>query len=284
MAKAIPNPEPKRPVGSTKGPGDWDDPLARELAGFPGGSNPGIESRSSVGGAAAFDPLELEGLRAENTELRSIIDELRQLVDEAATKGEETWAERQKEYETLLDEKNLTIQSMAEKVQELESRPPPGPPTPKEEELLAMSEELERERCQLQQERRQVEEDRNQLSEDEQTMTQQMREMECQMAKERADMARQKTELTRIHDEIRHELEKIERNGQLNQRLGQLRQRYQEVTARTGAAGETPAGGVAGIPTSTAPAAPAQTSAKGETGPKKKDSGLLRRFFGQGGG
>ena len=35
MAKAIPNPEPQRP-GVPKGPGDWDDPLARELAGFGG--------------------------------------------------------------------------------------------------------------------------------------------------------------------------------------------------------------------------------------------------------
>ena len=283
MAKAIPNPEPQRPAGGPSGPGDWDDPLARELAGFPGGSHQGVDPLSSVGGAPAVDPLEVEGLRAENTELRSIIAELRQLVDEAATKGEETWAERQKEYETLLDEKTVTIQTMAEKVQELESRPPPGPPTPKEEELLAMSEELERERCTLQQERRQVEEDRNQLAEDEQSMTQQMREMEVQMAKERADMARQKTELQRLHDEIRHELEKIERNGQLNQRLGQLRQRYQEVSARTGGSGETPAGGIAGI-SPAAPAAPAQPAAKGEPVPKKKDSGLLRRFFGQGGG
>ena len=229
----------------------------------------------SPASAPAGDPLELEGLRAENNELRSIIAELRQLVDEAATKGEETWAERQKEYESLLDEKTETIRVQAEKIQELENRPPPGPATPKEEELLAMSEELERERCQMQQERRQLEEDRNQLAEDEQTMTQQMRDMEVQMAKERADMARQKTELQRIHDEIRHELEKIERNGQLNQRLGQLRQRYQEVSARSGVTGES-SGGVQGLPAAE-PEPP-------KTDPKKRDSGLLRRFFGQGGG
>jgi chromosome segregation ATPase len=273
MAKAIPNPEPQRPAGPPSG-AEWDDPLARELAGFPGGSHPGVNASSS---APAADPLELEGLRAENAELRSIIAELRQLVDEAATKGEETWAERQKEYETLLDEKTETIRVQAEKIQELENRPPPGPATPKEEELLAMSEELERERCTLQQERRQLEEDRNQLAEDEQTMTQQMREMEVQMAKERADMARQKTELQRIHDEIRHELEKIERNGQLNQRLGQLRQRYQEVSARSGGGGESSAG-MQGLP----PVAQTEPDSKGD--PKKRDSGLLRRFFGQGGG
>jgi DNA repair exonuclease SbcCD ATPase subunit len=276
MAKAIPNPEPQRPAGASGGH-EWDDPLARELAGFPGGSHPGVSPAS----APAADPLELEGLRAENNELRSIIAELRQLVDEAATKGEETWAERQKEYESLLDEKTETIRVQAEKVQELESRPPPGPATPKEEELLAMSEEIERERCQLQQERRQLEEDRNQLAEDEQTMTQQMREMEVQMAKERADMARQKTELQRIHDEIRHELEKIERNGQLNQRLGQLRQRYQEVSARSGNTGES-SGGYQGLPPQGAPSA--EQDSKSDSGSKKRDSGLLRRFFGQGGG
>src|SRR5260370_16970410 len=141
MAKAIPNPEPQRP-GVPKGPGDWDDPLARELAGF-GGSHQGIGPASSAS-IPAVDPLELEGLRAENTELRSIIAELRQLVDEAATKGEETWAERQKEYETLLDEKTETIRTQAEKMQELESRPPPGPPTPNDEEFLPMTEELHR--------------------------------------------------------------------------------------------------------------------------------------------
>jgi chromosome segregation ATPase len=276
MAKAIPNPEPQRSGGTVPG-AEWDDPLARELAGFPGGSHPGLNPASS---ASAADPLELEGLRAENNELRGIIAELRQLVDEAASKGEETWAERQKEYEGLLDEKTEIIRTQAEKIQELESRPPPGPATPKEEELLAMSEELERERCTLQQERRQVEEDRNQLAEDEQTMTQQMREMEVQMAKERADMARQKTELQRIHDEIRHELEKIERNGQLNQRLGQLRQRYQEVSARSGTVSETPSGAVQSLP----PEAASEPEEPPKTDPKKRDSGLLRRFFGQGGG
>jgi DNA repair exonuclease SbcCD ATPase subunit len=273
MAKAIPNPEPQRPAGASPGSHEWDDPLARELAGFPGGSHPGLSPATS---APAGDPLELEGLRAENNELRSIIAELRQLVDEAATKGEETWAERQKEYESLLDEKTETIRVQAEKIQELENRPPPGPATPKEEELLAMSEELERERCQMQQERRQLEEDRNQLAEDEQTMTQQMREMEVQMAKERADMARQKTELQRIHDEIHHELEKIERNGQLNQRLGQLRQRYQEVSARSGSTGES-SGAMQSLPPADEPEPP-------KTDLKKRDSGLLRRFFGQGGG
>ena len=57
-------------------------------------------------------------------------------------------------------------------------------------ELLAMSEELERERCQLHQAQRELDDFRKRLSQDEQDMHGQMREVEVQMARERADYAR----------------------------------------------------------------------------------------------
>jgi DNA repair exonuclease SbcCD ATPase subunit len=184
-----------------------------------------------IGAAQHSEPngtLDPEHLLRENEELRSIIAELKQQENEIRQQEENKFLERQKEFESILEEKSEIIRSLHQKAQDLEARPV-VPATPKEEELLALSEELERERCQLQQERRQLEEERQQLEEDEQSMTKQMREMEVQMARERADFARQRNELNRIQEEIRREMENIERNGLLNQRLFQLRQRSQDV-------------------------------------------------------
>jgi hypothetical protein len=177
---------------------------------------------------------ELEQLRSENTELRSIIAELNQKWDQTEVQGDQKVDERLKEYESLLEEKSELIRNLHLKIQEIQDQRPVKPPTPKEEELLALSEELDRERCQLQQERRQVEEDRRRLEEDELEMTKQMRSMEVQMARERADFARQRSELNRLYEEIRREMENVERNGLLNQRLGQLRERVQDVSSKHG--------------------------------------------------
>lgn len=226
---------------------------------------------------AGGDVLELEKFRAENAELRSIIAELQQHLEasDGAGQADQSWQEKQKEYESLLEEKSELIRQLHLQLQEFQNQKPAAPPTPKEEELMAMSEELERERSQLQQERRQLDDDRKQLREDEEIMTNQMREMEMQMAKERAEIARHRVEIQRINDEIRHELDKIERNRGLNERLTQLRQRHQDVMTRAG----TPQG-PPGAPQPVAPLPQAQPQVPDD--PKRKDSGLLRRFFGQG--
>ncbi len=95
-------------------------------------------------------------------------------------------------------------------------------PAPREDELLALSEELERERRQLQ--------------EDELTLMEQMREMEIGMAKERAELARQRNDLQRLQGEIRHELERLERNGALQSKIEGLKSKLQDATTRRGAA------------------------------------------------
>ncbi len=187
----------------------------------------------SPAGAADAPASEADALLAENVELREIIADLKAQLEGTEQRIGAQFADRNKEYDQLLDEKSQMIRDLHLQIQELEQQPT-VPATPKEEELLALSEELERERCQLQQERRALEEERKQFTEDEQIMTQQMREMEVQMARERADFARQRSELNRIQDEIRRELENIERNGLLNQRLGQLRQRSAEVSVAKG--------------------------------------------------
>jgi chromosome segregation ATPase len=280
MAKAIPNPEPpwgesleprgaaprdSRP-GNASGLNSWDN---ADLS--PKGENT-FDRKASPGADA---PAQLE---AENAELRSIIAELQQEIETASGKSANDWAERQKEYEGLLDEKTELIRELHLKMQELEEEYrkvkeiASKPPTPKEEELMAMSEELERERCQMQQERRKLEEDLRQLREDTEAMNQEMRQMEVQMARERADLARQRTEVQRISEEIRHELERLERDRGLSERLVQLRQRHMDAMKGKG---------VPGNPGATPAAAPesAPEDAAADDPSKRKDSGLLRRFF-----
>ncbi len=225
---------------------------------------------SATGANGAEPATELEALQVENAELREIIAELKTQLEATEQAVSAQFADRQKDYEQLLEEKSQTIRELHLQVQELEQRSA-VPVTPKEEELLALSEELERERCQLQQDRRALEDERKQLAEDEQIMTQQMREMEVQMARERADFARQRSELNRIQEEIRRELENVERNGLLNQRLGQLRQRSAEVSMPRGEAGRT----------SPAPAGELQAPPPADGQPElRRRESFLGRLFG----
>ncbi len=225
------------------------------------GTNGHPQDRAPVAGVATTQPdsapgltratlgpdeqVELEHLRAENAQLRTLCLELEQALQEAAQQQAVAADERIKEYEALLDEKTDMIRTLHEQLQqskaaleEAEAKRteaaqapkaappiaprPAGGPAPREEELLALSEELERERRQLQ--------------EDEQTLMEQMREMEIGMAKERAEMARQRNDLQRLQSEIRHELERLERNGAYQSKLENLRVRLQDVTTRRGAA------------------------------------------------
>jgi hypothetical protein len=204
-------------------------------------------------------------LLAENQELRSIIAELKQCLDDSAAqgKGNQSFEDREREYETLLEEKSEMIRELHVRVQELEKQGGGGggggraAETPEQEELLALSDELERERCQLEQERRQLEGDRRQLREDEESMMRQMREMELQMAKERAELARQRNELQRLHSEIRHELEAAQRDAAVRERLQMLQRKH-----------------------------PQEPAAEGEDAPKKKpakpkkESGFFGKLFG----
>ena len=123
---------------------------------------------------------DLEHLRGENEELRALVLELEQALHSSAG-GQEDWEARSREYEALLEEKSELIRTLHRKVQTLEQalagqeevqeEKHPSGPLPGEEELMMLSEELERER--------------RQLKEDEEALMEQMREMEVQMARER---------------------------------------------------------------------------------------------------
>src|SRR5262249_28583350 len=135
--------------------------------------------------------LDLHALRAENAQLRQLCAELEQALHEATQPGGDL-ENRLREFEALVEEKSQTIRELHAQVLEARrvaadleaqlvraaeapaARPSRQGPLPREEELLALSEELERERRQIQ--------------EDEQTLMEQMREMEVGMAKERAEL------------------------------------------------------------------------------------------------
>jgi chromosome segregation ATPase len=214
----------------------------------------------------------IETLKEENESLRGIVAELRQMLEEGGGHqggGGEGFAEREREYESIIEEKTEIIQKLHGKMQELETELEAKraiKPTPDREELLALSDELERERCQLEQERRTLETDTNQLREDEESMMGQMREMELQMAKERAELARQRNELQRLHSEIRHELESAQRDSAVNERLKLLQRRHREVEEGGKGGGDKP-------------------SPKGAPPPKKESGSgmsIMKRLFGGG--
>jgi len=175
---------------------------------------------------------ELEQVRAENDELRTLVLELEQTLQQASTNGggNGDWESQAREYEALIDEKTEVIRQLHGHVQELEEalanqeqQAPAKGPAPREDELMRLSEELER--------------DRRQLQEDEESLMEQMRNMELQMARERAEMARQRSELQRLQNDLRHELEVAARDTSLRERLAPLQRKHSDIVARKGARG-----------------------------------------------
>jgi len=217
---------------------------------------------------------ELELLHHENAQLRNLCIELEQALQEASQLQEQQGGDEQlREYETILEEKTETIRQLHQELQHahtivaemenqvneaMEHRPPAGP-APREEELLALSEELQRERRQLQ--------------EDEQTLMDQMREMEVSMARERAEMARQRNDLGRLQSDIRHELERLEKSGAAVRKMEELKRQFADATNRRGLAASAP------VPQPQ----PAQQPQPQQPPAKKDSNGLMGRLFGGGG-
>jgi chromosome segregation ATPase len=275
MAKAIPNPSAtQKTAGKTVDPNDSTagDVRLWEHEGNGSADNSAADDQSLLAALEAdsreglIDPGMVDALQAENAELRRQLEELR-AQREADSKLHEQWRDLQEEYEARLEEKTEVIRALHVKVEELEVATLPVKRTPKDEELLAMSEDLERERCQLQQEQKELEDLRKRLTEDERAMHEQMREMEMQMARERAEFARRRTDMQRILEEIRREIDKAERNGQLSQRLRQIRDQYSQNANKDEETEPTPS-------QAPPPIRPAAAEPK-----KPADSTLLRRLF-----
>jgi hypothetical protein len=227
---------------------DMARPLSTPADPYRAGSNGNYPGRFNLNEPEPNLHEELESLRNENGQLRSLCAELEQALHEAAQQPLDNGGadERLREFEELLEEKSETIRQLHQQLQDAqvaldEAQNKPGGfhqgPMPREEELLALSEDLERERRQLQ--------------EDEQALMEQMRQMEMSMARERAEMARQRNDLQRLQGEIRHELERLERNGALQSKMEELKAKFQDATNRRGAA---PAGAPRPASSTTVPA------------------------------
>jgi hypothetical protein len=201
---------------------------------------------------------EIERLRAENAAFRESLEQLEKILEERL-QNEQTWEERQKEQDALLEEKSDVIRELHLKLQECSTAPAPheSGAVPREEELLALSEELEQER--------------RQLKEDEESLMAQMREMEIQMSRERAELARQRNELQRLHSDLHHELELAARNAALRDRLQPLQRRHQDLLHRKG-----------GEPSREAPsrAVPNSDSPPSQDAAARDNKSLLGRLFG----
>jgi chromosome segregation ATPase len=216
----------------------------------------GIKSPTSDDPAPATD---VATLQAENQILCARIAELEKQSGGGEATGD-AWAEQQKEYEALLEEKSEVIRSLHQKIQELREggavERPAGEP--------AQSGEIEDLKARL-------EAEREQLRQDEETLMQQMTQMEMTMSRERAEMARQRNELQRLYSDIKHELEVASRDATLRDRLATFQRRHQEFSGRKNMGGS----GEAAAAAETQEPAP-----QSDTTPAKKNTGILKRFFG----
>lgn len=197
--------------------------------------------------------------------MRALCLELEQALNEATQHAAEGGDEESvKEYEALLDEKTEIIRRLHEQLQELQaaaeleahSGEHPGAeagPPPCENELLALTEELER--------------DRRQLREDEQALMQQMREMEVNMVRERAEMARQRNDMQRLQSEVRHEIERLERSGALQNKIDGLKSKLNDAMTRRGSSPSAASHSV-------------QPACAAPPPPSGKKEGILGRLFG----
>src|SRR5262249_25862877 len=162
-------------------------------------------------------PDELEQLRKENAQLRARVEELEQAL-QAGTPNEEIWLERQKEYETLLEEKSEVIRNLHLRIQEQGGGGDASVSTASDGDVQSL--------------KKQLEEQRRQLEEDEEALMQQMRQMEMAMSKDRAELARQRNEIQRLHSELNHEIENASRDPALRERLVALQRLQGEMTGR----------------------------------------------------
>ncbi len=200
---------------------------------------------------------QLDQLQSENLELRERVAVLETQLAEKKAEGCDA---DDSEFAKLLEEKTDVIRELHLKIQQLQTTTNEqalhqAAELPNETDLIALSEELERERKQLQ--------------EDERALMQQMRVLEVQMSRERAELARQRADVERLHYQVQHELELANKEASMRERLQPLMQQRQGLL-RNGSA-----------------APPVRPTQNGETKPVPSaaagtSSGLFRRLFGAG--
>ncbi len=181
---------------------------------------------------------DLQRLRHENKELRTLLQEMKHLLQEASD-TEQQLTNKEKEFDEALGAKNTQIEELGAQLEAIEEQiargelapPPPIPKT--RSELEEWADDLEKENSKIEQDRKRLADERRQLREDEEGLETQMREMEVAMARERALIARQETELRRLSAEIQHELELMQRgDSNLREQMTKFQRRAQEVITK----------------------------------------------------
>lgn len=266
-----------------------DDPLHQEMEHLLAEQQKKSAVRSDNHPPSAAEPLplaeseELAVLRAENPQLRARVEELEQIVEATTAQSEELWAEQQKEYEMLLDEKSEVIRTLHQQLQELKDAAPgsgggaSAAPATGDGNKLALQQEVVSLKEQLEQQRRQLEDD-------EQSMMDQMRQMELALAKERVEMARQRGELQRLYQDLQRDIELAQKDGGLRERLLalQLQRAPSELTAPAGQKHKAPAPAQKPQVPAARRALPTQAAlpANGNQPAQRPSSGFIRRLFG----
>jgi hypothetical protein len=275
-------------------------------ASFTPGATPMADA--SNGPLLNIDDLDIHTLRQNYQQLLADYNYAVQVVEEAVRIEEEYKTVKEQnealvaelaEYRRQLDERTAEVESLRQQYQEVKAQleeferelasghipgMPAAPPVPRTEgDLEALANELEQERVRLAQERRRLEEEKRQFREEQEEDNRQLRQEEARMARERAMMARQEMALRQLNEDIRKQLALLQSGGNsMQETLKQFQRRQLEANARNTGPGSTP-----GVPPQGAPqpgANPGQASSpQPTTAPKGRDSGLIRRFFGQGG-
>jgi len=279
-------------------PGDWadDDTVRAELERLAAVQQELLAAAGLVAAPPAesaeheaVDSRDEAHLQAENMRLRACIEDLRQQLQASTELREQTWAEQQREYEALLEEKSEVIRSLHLQNQELKQAVEQAEPASSPEEL-GNARALQRE---LQALRQRLEQERKQLQEDEQAVQEQLRQMELALSRERVELARQRAEVQRLQSDFQHELETAARDEKLRERLLPLQRRNQELANSKGASAAPPPR-PASVPQLSRPATMTQLQRPGPGGqanveastdtsgsPPRPGSGLLRRLFGK---
>lgn len=183
---------------------------------------------------------EIQRLKNENKELRTLLDEMKHLLQEAS-ETEQRLVAKEAEVESVVSEKDAQINELSAQLGAIEEQIAKGelappPPVPKSRsELEEWGDELEKESAKLAQDKKRLDDERRQLREDEEALEHQMRQMEVSMARERAMIARQETELKRLSAEIQHELDILQRgDAGLREQMAKFQRRAQEVMTKPG--------------------------------------------------
>lgn len=268
------NEETAEGAAALAGPGglseeEFQNKLLRLKADLQGGAAPATledllkeaPSPSSNGEPAS---VQVEELRRENERLRMNLEQLRNRAAQFEREGE-LWRAREKEYEMMLEEKSELIRQLHQeaRVQQPVAKSTDGP---SEDELVALHQELQRERAML-------EEDRLALEE-------QFRQSEIQMSKERAEIAKLRADVNRMQNEVKRQMEILEREAKVRGEMSnfmRLREELQTNANRTPGGRPTPTPGSSPTPI---PDLPAMDRRAPEGGQKSRASffgGLFRR-------